>query len=109
MHEGVLDLAGKLHLVGGEFVRQLGLDAYGHELLRVAFLGVFQFALDVVWTDADLFDVSLGQVSLKLAVGDFFDLLCHLDPQAMQDHDPPQGDKDVPDVELRLLIHNALL
>ena len=104
MDNGVFDFTSKLDLMSIQFVGEVWIDSDSNELLRLAFGGVFQDALDIILADLYFFNTVFFEVCFKLTVGNLFNL-AGLHPEAMEEQYSPNSDEDIPNIEFGFFIH----
>ena len=90
------------------FAQQLGklrVHARGDEKIPLVGQRFLELAPNVVLLDDDLLDLVLREQGFEFAVGYGLDLLAGRPPVA-DEHDGHKGKEQIPEVELRLLVHD---
>jgi hypothetical protein len=99
--QSAFDLAAEDHAVTGEEFSEVGLDADRLERAVAGGGRHLQAAVDQAARDGDLGDIAGLELTHEIAVGQPLDPL-DLSPHRLQQQDEPEGDDQVPKVELSL-------
>ena len=104
LEEGVFDDAGEFHVVLREILGQRRIDTGSDELLAAVFQRLLECALDGVVGDRYFAQLAGFEQTLELAVGQRLDG-AHLGPDVVQGEDRKQREDEIPETELRFLLH----